>query len=172
MAETLKIFQRKDYDYDDVDQPLLLQEKSDMETMAQKMKELEARSSSDSKYFGVSDLFSYLDNSDESREDENYESMMSNGMITLMETSTSYELTESYIEENIHVQSTRFPGDIIFTLSNSKLFEFGSLALSSGIVASMTILPPGFDLAMSLMLSAPLLVCICGLCAKHHKGRD
>lgn len=134
--------------------------------MADKMSVSQAKHSRDSQYFGVDDLFKYLDNSDESRRDENYESL-DNRMMDFMEMPTRYGLMRSYAEENADVQSTRFTDDIIFTLNNSKRFELGTLALSSGIVASMLVLPDGFDLAMSLMLAAPLLVCICGLGVKH-----
>ena len=173
MNEVLKIWQHEDYHVDP--QPVLLQEKLDVRTIVddiQRDSVRETREDLGSKYFSVFDMFSHLDNSDESRESEDYESLKEGCLVDFMHIPiTIYGLIESHLVENTRVQSTRFTDDIIFMLNNSKLFESGTLALSLGVVVSLSFLPDGFDVAMSLLLSAPLLVCVCGIFAKHYRRK-
>ena len=113
-------------------------------------------------------MFHHFSNSDESHEDVNYESLDGDYLLKFTEIPIQYGLEKSHLEENVYMQSARFQDDIIFTLNNSKLFELGAFALASGVASSLAILPDGFNISVALLLSAPLLVCICGLFVKYY----
>ncbi|MCY4490262.1 MAG: hypothetical protein OXC46_02230 [Thaumarchaeota archaeon] len=97
------------------------------------------------------------------------ETNFENLMLAVSEETKTYSLIEQSTQPNSLVASTRFREDIIFSLENTKIFEVGVACLSTTIAASMFLLPEGFNTGTSLVLSAPLLVCICGILAKYAK---
>ena len=98
------------------------------------------------------------------------ETNFENLMLVVSEETKTYSLIEQSAQPNSLVASTRFREDIIFYLvENTKIFEVGVACLSTTIAASMLLLPEGFNTGTSLVLSAPLLVCICGILAKYAK---
>lgn len=82
-----------------------------------------------------------------------------------------YLLVIRSAEGNPPVEVTRFEHDIIFTYDDSKILEVSGAALAAGIAASMLVMPPGFNTAVSLFLSAPLFVCAVGIFVKRMKQR-
>ena len=168
MSEVLKISGRKVFK-PALQQPSWLQDKKDSVKVIDEMQSSESDMDHMSNYFGLSDLFHYLDNSTEIHETDDYESLDGNCLVEFVDIPIQYGLEKSGLEENIHIQSIRFQDDIIFTLNNSKLFEVGALTIASGMFTSLALLPDGFNISAALLLSAPLLVCICGLFVKHLK---
>lgn len=148
-------------------QPSLLQKRPDHPLMVDDGRALGVATDSD--YFDVLDISSYPQHSYDPQEGENYESLVGTDFLWAVLDTIRYDLINSSLEANDHIQSTRFLDDIIFVLNDSKLFEVGTVVLTSGVVASSLMLPEGFNVAVPLLLSASLLVCICGLLTKHRK---
>ena len=170
MSDILKISEQKHFS-SVLPQPSLVQSREDVNRMAEELRLSEGEMDHTSNYFSLFDMFHHFDNSDESHEGGDYESLETNCLFKIMEPPMRYGLEKSDLEENVYMQSVRFPDDIIFTLNNSKLFELGAFALASGVASSLAILPDGFNISVSLLLSAPLLVCICGLFVKYYRKK-
>ena len=167
MSEVLKISEQK-HSSSVTPQPSLVQDRGDINRMAEELRLSEREMDHTSNYFSLFDMFHHFSNSDESHEDVNYETLDGDYLLKFTEIPIQYGLEKSHLEENVYMQSARFQDDIIFTLNNSKLFELGAFALASGVASSLAILPDGFNISVALLLSAPLLVCICGLFVKYY----
>ena len=124
-----------------------------------------------------SDYFSFFDSTplsffedDIEEEDTPYEIFTDGLQISAV--NAPYVLEEVRFEENYLVDSKRFIGDIIFMLNNSKILEYSVIGLTLCVIGSLYLLPSGFDVSASLLLSAPLFVSLCGLFAKYFKRNN
>ena len=153
--------------------PVPIQDTSIMDALVKNLQKSEDVSvPSDENYFNLFDnSFSFFDNSDEPQKDENYESFDNNILLDISKKPRSYQLEESFVDENTFIESTRFFDDIIFILNHTRVFESSALILTAGIIASLFLLPDDFNVSISLLLSAPLVVSICGLYMKYIKKK-
>lgn len=126
----------------------------------------------DENYYSVfDDSFSLYNNSNNIQENENYESFDNNVLLDIREKPMQYQLEKSIADKNYYIESTRFFGDIIFILNHTRIFEASALVLSASIIASLFLLPDGFNLSISLLFSAPLAISISGLYMKYIKKK-
>ena len=127
-----------------------------------------------SDYFTITDSAFPFMYEEEQKEGDDYESfteemMLENLTLQVSDNIRSYSLIEQFAHVNFLASSTRFAEDIIFSLMDIKLFKIGAACLSAAVAASMFFLPDGFNIGASLVLSAPLFVCVCGIFAKYVK---
>lgn len=125
-----------------------------------------------------SNYFSFFDDTplsffedDVEEKDTQYEIFTDN--LHVSAANVPYVLEQIRFEENHLVDTKRFTDDIIFMLlhDDHRILECSTVGLVLGIIGSLYLLPPGFDVSAALLLSAPLFVSVCGLFAKRFKRR-
>ena len=120
--------------------------------------------------------YSFFDNTvsffdDEPKEEPHYDSFTENLLISEIP-SLFYSLVNTQCIDNFSVHSKRFLDDIIFLLNNSRVLEVAAISLFVSVIASLFFLPAGFNVSVSLLLSAPLFVSLCGIFAKRFKHKE
>ena len=175
MSEQLQVFSSKQIGLDETQPDMSYEKNNDKfikkndDQFIKKIRDDPKLPPSESNRYKIYDFSSsFMDNSDEVKHEEGYESF-TDSLVYKISQVKMFSLFESISEINFLAASTRFTDDIIFSLEKNKIFEIGAACLIAGIVASMYILPDNIDIGVSLLLSAPLFVCSCGIFFKHRK---
>ena len=174
MSEQLQIARLMPFEggFGDMEQPVW-QKSNEQAELIKNTKNYSENVDPESDYDDIADLSQFTDEGKDVYESFTDDPTIIENMMVVPEEIKTYSLIEQLAPVNSLVASTRFDEDIIFSsVGTDRLFEVGASCLSVAIVASMLLLPAGFNTGTSLVLSAPLFVCACGILAKYTKRRS